>query len=624
MEGYFTIGDPTCVAQIDGVKYKTLADAVAAVAADGTVTTITMIDNEMIDIVGSAITIANGKNIILDLNGYQVVGTASQSASSALITNRGTLTIKDSSDTNADGNGSGKLISGATPTWVYDGSGDFAGSYASNTITNCGTLTIESGFIENISTGSAVYAVDNNSSGASAILNVNGGVVKANSVAVRQFANSTTFENIVNVSGGKVVARNSGIWIQLPGSNASQAVKAALNVTGGILEGSYAFYDYSYGNAFTATQYNLDGGTYNGMVFSYGANINITDGTYNDDVAIKQSSPSVVAVSGGKFAGDVYTYGNNASSGFISGGIFATKTYEYEGNTYDCDWLNLLADGLVIDYNTDEETKNDYPYTVRQNDGEFDLVDGEPYLYLNGKDNVSKITYTRSFPQRYQNHYQCWFVPFDYTITQEDLADFEFFKLHMISASANVGESSVADNTYIWLHIEPLEVGTKLSANRPYIIKPNKVIENHVFETTNSKLYAKDDSRRLRLGNAEYYFDFYGVYTSFNDPKEDAHTWISLNQNGNMFWNKENTGTMGSYRWYFKVSSNGDNDDYSNLTFFIVNDESGATVISESANGSSKEVESIYTANGLKVDKPQKGMNIIKFTDGSTKKIIIK
>ena len=365
-------GENPAVAKIGDDVYFALADAVAAVPADGTQTKITMIGEETINVVGSAITIPSTKNIILDLNGHQVVGVAEGGSTNALITNKGTLTIKDSSDANADGTGKGQLISGATTNWIYDGSGNYSGSYASNTITNAGILTVESGYIENLSTGSATYAVDNNSSGADAILNVAGGVIKAHSVAVRQFANNTAKENTVNVSGGKVTAGYSGIWIQLPGSNASQAVKAALNVTGGTLDGgSYAFYDYTYGNSFDATQYTLAGGTYNGDIFSYGANISITDGTFNGDVAIKQAKPSVVSVSGGKFGGDVFTYGDNASEGFITGGVYAINTYEYEGNTYDCDWLNCIADGYIAGPNTDAATMADYPYAVIEDTNEY-------------------------------------------------------------------------------------------------------------------------------------------------------------------------------------------------------------------------------------------------------------
>ncbi|MBQ6076149.1 MAG: right-handed parallel beta-helix repeat-containing protein, partial [Lachnospiraceae bacterium] len=365
VEGITTYSLKKGVAKIGDTLYASLVDAVVAVPTDGTATTITMIDNEAINVVGSAITIASGKNVTIDLNGYQVVGTAGQAATSALITNRGTLTIKDSS-----AEGTGKLISGATDTWIYDGDGNYAGSYASNTITNCGTVTVESGHIENISTGSATYAIDNNSSGANAIANITGGTVKAHSVAIRQFANSTTYENTVIISGGTVTAGYSGIWVQLPGSDASKAMKATLNVTGGTLHGgSYAFYDYTYGNSFANTQYTLSGGTFEGDIFSFGANITIEDGIYTGDVAINQgNAPSNVSVTGGYFSGDVYTYSTYASEEFITGGYFATTTYEYEGATYDCDWMSLLHHDYKYVDNEDPATKDDYPYVIAPKD----------------------------------------------------------------------------------------------------------------------------------------------------------------------------------------------------------------------------------------------------------------
>ncbi len=343
----YTVTERPDVAQIGDVKYKSLAAAVAAVPTDGTQTTITMIADETV--VGNAgLTIAQGKNVVMDLNGKTVTLSVTESKGSQLITNRGTLTITDSSTEQT-----GKLTnvadeSLAVGSWPTN-------NYVTNVITNSGTLNIEGGTIQNTAKGSICYAIDNNNTSYDAVLNIKGGYLTSVGTVVRQFCNSTTKNNEVNVSGGTVETNGSAaMWVQLPSSDATQAPPAKLNVTGGTITGAnYAFYDYSSGNAFTNTQYNLDGGTFNGMIFSYGANIAITDGTYNGDVAIKQAKPSTVSVSGGTFAGDVYTYGDNASTGFISGGTFATTTYEDDGKTYDCDWLSLLADGYVPTANAD-------------------------------------------------------------------------------------------------------------------------------------------------------------------------------------------------------------------------------------------------------------------------------
>ena len=891
-EGMSTLTPCTYVAEIvGGAKYETLAEAVAAAGTEAT--TIKMIANEMINVVGSAITIPANKNVVLDLNGFQVVGTAEGGSTSALITNKGTLTIKDSSDTNKDGTGTGKLISGATETWIYNGDGNYAGSYASNTITNSGTLTIESGYVENLSTGSATYAVDNNSSGGNAILNMNGGLLKAHSVAVRQFANSTTLKNEVNVAGGTVTAGYSGMWIQLPGSDTTKAMKASLNVTGGtLIGGSYAFYDYSYGNSFDATQYNLDGGTFNGDIFSYGANFNITDGTYNGEVAIKQAKPSNVAVSGGKFGGDVYTYGDNASEGFITGGVFAINTYEYEGHIYECDWLSLLADGYIPTDNTDPETKDAYPYAVKQGsficaigetkyetlqdainaceagtettikllcdvadgagfaipDGttnkniiiDFDgksynvskdavgsgntktqamhfysgntltlkngmitsvatsdenklkmmmqnycdltldgmtidcsninggtygtftgadaywsnksvpvfnfntgnatiknttitfrdgdnmglCVDGgtvalgegtvingpvsavtgtvtitdgkysgeitadqatltisggiftlepdetycaEGYVATDNKDeatkeqypftvmskedagifelfdsttgdrykpyssygitedkNVQSVSYTRVFTTNDYNKYRPWYLPFDYTLTDDDLNNFDFYRISMIAGAAEAGEITTDEHEII-LFIKKVESGGTLLANRPYILKAKENgVGEFVFKTEKTTLYAPDATSRKHLETSEFKYDFYGNYEDLNTGAVGSLYY--LGSGGAFTPNKPNV-TLKSYRWYVKETDNEGNAD-AKFMFTLVEESEGfegiATSLDTSSQSASDEIDGIYNASGMKIDTMTKGLNIIRYKNGKVQKIYIK
>jgi len=617
----FVVEQVIYVAQIGDVKYKTLAEAVAAVPTDGTETTITMIASEAINVVGSAITIPANKNIILDLNGYQVVGTAESGSTSALITNKGTLTIKDSSDTNADGTGTGQLISGATTTWVYDGSGNYAGSYASNTITNTGTLTIQSGYIENLSSGSATYAVDNNSSGADAILNVQGGLLKARAVAVRQFANSTVKENTVNVTGGTIQGIGyAGIWVQLPGSDATQATKATLNVSGGNLTGgSYAFYDYSYGNNFNATQYNLSGGTYNGYVFSYGANIDITDGTYNGDVIIKQEKSSNVSVSGGKFAGDVYTYGSNASEGFITGGVFKATTYEYNDQTYEYNWIHCLAEQYINTDNTNVDTKEEYPYTAKtlEDAGYFTLIDGEAYERAETV-HAESVTYRRTFKDGQVGKYQAWFVPFDYTIKDEDVDHFTFYKLDFVSPSTQSGV--VEDNSAVFINIEVLTAGRTLKGNRPYIVKPNTAA-TFEFVAEDIDLLAVDESSRLNMRTSAFEYDYYGNMSDYTTTS--AHELLAMN-GGQICWNTAGA-KLTSFRWYIKASSNFSDDDYSKIRFIFIDENTGeATDIAHMETAEGDEVDSYFTVDGMRMTSPAKGLNIVKMKSGKAKKVYIR
>lgn len=317
--GFFTVGEPTYVAQIGETKYMSLQAAVNAVPADGSETTITMIDDETI--VGNAgVTIPVGKNVVLDLNGKTVTLNVTESKGSQLLTNNGTLTITDSSEGQT-----GKLTNAADESLAV-GSWP-TNNYATNIITNCGTLNVEGGNIVSTANGSICYAVDNNSTSYDAILNIKGGYLTSVGTVVRQFCNSTAKQNELNISGGTVETNGyAALWTQLPGSSASSKKLATLNITGGKVKGStYAWYDYSYGDSFEAVNYSISGGELSGYLYSY---------------AVAQG----------------------VKPGFITGGLF-TK-----------DAVDLCAEGLTFIDNTDEATKEDYPYII----GEANVI----YSYL--------------------------------------------------------------------------------------------------------------------------------------------------------------------------------------------------------------------------------------------------
>ncbi|MBR3415963.1 MAG: InlB B-repeat-containing protein, partial [Clostridia bacterium] len=306
------------VAKIGDTLYASLKDAVAAVT-DGTPTTIVMIDNELIEVTGYAITIPAGRNITIDLNGFEVVGYATSAGTSALIRNLGTLKIEDSS-----ANGTGKLIGGADPTWTWDGSNNYSGSYASNVIRNEGNLTVESGTIYNISTGSAVYAIDNYDAGK---VTINGGIVDAKKAsAIRMFYNNG---GAVTVTGGTVGHYVDDDNCSYMGIQVMSGTNADVTVTGGTIAGMYALYS-------------------NGTDDS---SVSISGGLFDGYVALGSAGPDNVSISGGFFNEWVGTWGDQ--TGFITGGYFAEELDpELVHPDYDCA------------PNTDADTMEDYPFVV--------------------------------------------------------------------------------------------------------------------------------------------------------------------------------------------------------------------------------------------------------------------
>ena len=311
-DGVTTYSYAAPVAKIGDTMYASLAEAVAAVPA-GEETAITMIADETI--VGNAgVMIPVGKNVVLDLNGKTITLNIAEAKASQLITNRGTLTITDSSEEQ-----NGKLTNAADESLPVGTWPDL--NFATNIITNSGTLNVEGGTIQNNANGSICYAIDNNSTSYDAILNVKGGRLTAVGTVIRQFCNSTVKQNILNVSGGIIETNGSAaIWTQLPGSDANSKKLATLNISGGKIKGAtYAWYDYSYGDSFEAVNYSITGGEITGYLYSYA-----------------------------KAKGII--------GGFVSGGLFSE------------DVSSFCIESLTCTENTDEATKEEFPYLIGKAD----------------------------------------------------------------------------------------------------------------------------------------------------------------------------------------------------------------------------------------------------------------
>ena len=391
----------------------------------------------------------------------------------------------------------------------------------------------------------------------------------------------------------------------------------------------------------TLEDVNLDGTALSGWAYALSNNC----GTIN-----LTGSTSITAKSGGR-AFDTCKFGSYAiptvninTTGVISGPIEATGgKLNIENGKFNVTWVTdnnyaagdiqikggvfseepaeeYCADGYVVIDNTDEATMDVYPYTVmsKEDAGIFELIDGEPYPCPEGHAATS-VTYRRTFKSSQVNKYQAWYVPVDYVIQPEDEENFKFYKIHMIAAKGSDGE--VSDVTALYIYIEPVGAGTKLYANRPYVVKPLKELTDHIFTATNiDRLYAVDETSRLHEETTEFNYDFYGSYdtvTSHGDFYAMSGGKISL---------VLDTGNLGSYRWFIRVSSRDENENYSKINFIFSEEDDNFNGIATDVSSldQESEIEGIYTANGLKVDHVVKGVNIIRYKDGSIKKVSIK
>ena len=267
-----------------------------------------------------ALIIPAGKEIILNLNGYNLTYSTKE-WNNNMIENNGKLTIQ---------NGTVAYTFVGEPDTSY-GSGNYA-------IVNAGNLTIDANITvkykeETGKVSHALYAI--NAGNGNVVIN-GGTIYNKNNHAVRIWGST---ESNFTVNNGTIKGARA-IWMQLPNADTTKAPKVTVNIKGGNLiatgETGYklAIYSYTYGNSLENVKFDITGGTFDGdIALSGGSN---------------KEAVETVNISGGTFT-DVYSYGDDTKAAdkiSISGGTFATKPND-----------NYLAEGYVV-------IENDGSWTV--------------------------------------------------------------------------------------------------------------------------------------------------------------------------------------------------------------------------------------------------------------------
>ena len=674
------------VAKIGSTYYCSLAEAVAAVPANGTQTTITMIANETMD--GNGVTIATGKNIVLELNGKTITGNTDSETTYALITNKGTLTIQDNTDTSANGTGTGKLEANPTTPWVYSEANP--GGYASNLIRNEGTLVVESGYLINNGLGSACYAIDNYSAGN---VTINGGKVDAaKASAVRMFNNNG---GSVAVNGGVIGHNNSDTDRSYMGIQIQDGSNATVSVTGGSISGQYAFYATN-----TGGDIDISGGTFDSYVmfgsgcnadisisggtiwyvYAYGSQTNfVSGGTYDYPVSAKYCVEGYKPVDNGDNTYGVTTegveiyYSWTTASGTVGESCLFAEPFT---NNYLCDGesikllknvtltsniaCQLTSGSFTLTQGEFAVTKGEYAVTLKAGvsvvtDKQTDIFatedenstivetavaggytytaklinyvinDGDAYTFTSDVTGVN-ATYKRSFGSDRVKKYQGWFVPFDYTITAADLQKFKFFQINMIAHSATEGSTETTDPNKLWIHLIPMAENGVLKANTPYIFTPQEEATDYEFTTTNATLKALTTGSVASCSTMTEEFNFYGVYSSVH-PEDASDIFYYMAKSGQISRATKTSTTVGANRWIFRVTpKDGSQSSVSYSIGFVVNgvEDDDVTAVSSATDTTEAqgEVVGYYTLSGQQVSEPTKGVYVVKYANGTSKKVV--
>lgn len=424
------------VAKTGGKEYATLQDAAGAATAAGQ--TVTLI-NDVDLTTGSNLEVHKWLNIVLDMNGHSIKGA---NADHKNICVSGKLTLKDSKE-----NSTGKIYA-ETPyqDGVYD--------KPLVEVNNGGEFVMESGHINSVPAGNHQFVI-----GAyyNSTVTINGGTIESGGYAING-SNDEYQSPTITINGGTLVSTssyaishpqsgtltiNSGAVVYGAGG-AIDMKRGNLVVTGGIMTSKGIGDTGKWGEGtgdpdkaalnFCAPYGNVTATIKGGTITAAG------DAVLTDDQPTEGKTVAL-AIEGGKYSSDVSKY---CSSGYTATpNADGTYTVTYFGNVvlvvYDYKSKEIVEAGQSIAIDMDEVNKI-----------------WVPEAGVKGVNTTLTKNYTNT-------GWNSFFVPFDFTLTEEMLKDFEFATLYAIALENGNGSPAIS--------YKMAKAGDKIAAFFPCLIK---------------------------------------------------------------------------------------------------------------------------------------------------------
>lgn len=563
------------VAQIGTKGYATLQAAVndAATAGQTVVTLINDVDLTTDD----ELVVSKLQNIVLDMNGHSIKG-ANANDKNIWVTG-GILTLKDSKE-----NSTGKFYA-ETPyqEGVYD--------KPLVQVDNDGEFVMESGHINSVPAGNRQFVIGAYTNGK---VTINGGTIESGGYAING-SNDEYQNTTITINGGTLVSTSS-YAISHP-----QFGTLTIN-DGAVVYGAGGAIDMKRGNLV------VNGGTMTskgiGDTGNWGegtgdpgkAALNfcapygdvkaiIKDGTITaeGDAVLIDAKPTegktvALAIEGGTYSSDVSKY---CSPGF-------TATPNADG-TYD---ITHVGDGVLVVYDKSYEQVN----AGGAVDIDMDLVN--KILVAEAGVNGVSTTLTKNYTNTGWN---AFFVPFDFTLTDEMLNDFEFATLYAIALENGNGSPAIS--------YKKMKAGDKIEAFFPCLIKAKATGEQtlNVGEVDyKSNVTSKDCSSTTEL---------YTFHPVMENTYIAAKHGYYLNSKQNSFvYNTHPEAYIQPLRYYMTIQDRGDmsyiepaNGGASKAKICVIGEDepTGITdLVDDAANASDK----VYNLQGVEVGNTTEGL----------------
>ena len=163
----------------------------------------------------------------------------------------------------------------------------------------------------------------------------------------------------------------------------------------------------------------------------------------------------------------------------------------------------------------------------------------------------------------------------------------------------------------------------------PYVFMPKSAVGEYTFKAEGVTLYAAGDGTEVRksLGVAAgVAVEFTSVYQTTVPTDAKYIYYASINGLVGYANNADVTNGfagVGPFRWIFKVT--GVNAPSTAFTFgFAADEDDDVTAVSSAAVEAEGEVVGYYNLAGQKVSEPTKGVYVVKYANGATKKVVVK
>ena len=249
--------------------------------------------------------------------------------------------------------------------------------------------------------------------------------------------------------------------------------------------------------------------------------------------------------------------------------------------------------------------------------GTYTLTDGEDYTEK--EDNfVKTLIYSRTYKS---TNWQTLYLPFD--ISYDDIKDnFDVAWLNDVHQFDD-DDNGTIDRTLI--EAIKMSAGKTIKAHTPCIIRAKVADADHTQNiVVNNAILRKAEYKSIDCSSVSTIYIFYGTYKAMSGAELVAGNYYVLTSGG--FREARTSDNVNAYRWYFDIKDRYAESNFANSKISIIcfdEDEANGEVTGiEALDNDSEEVIAIYDINGRKQNGFAKGINIVKYSDGSTKKII--